>query len=332
MEAVSERIVVLTLNHIGDVLFTEPAIAALRGGHPAASLVVVTSPLAKAVLEHHPAIDALWVRERGSLRDWWRLVRQLRRFRPTLIVSLSPSSLGLAVSAWLSGAAQRYGFSVRPFLPFFFTTALPCRWDHHVVNDYLALAEAAGGKVERRTPQVTLLPEERAWGTEWLKAQGWEGEVLLGCHPFSSVRHKEWGKERFAAVLRWGQEVMGWRPVIFGNALEQPQAKGLSLAVGGICAAGALTLRQFLSVASHCGVFIGGDSGPTHLVAALGMPTIALYGPTDPNRTGPIGERVTVIRSPTGAMGDLSPATVQEAIESLKAKGRAIQCSGGFWS
>ena len=105
-----ETIAALTLNHIGDVLFTEPAIATLRAGHPTARLVVATSPEGQAVLANHPAIDALWVRER-TLMGWWQLVGRLRKAAPSLVVNFSPSSFGLGrddTVARLQSLFQRY--------------------------------------------------------------------------------------------------------------------------------------------------------------------------------------------------------------------------------
>lgn len=312
-----EAIIVLNLNHIGDVLFTEPAIAALRAGYPMTHLIVITSLTAHEVLKHHPDIDELWTRERG-MRGWWKLVKRLRRLRPAIVVNFSPSSAGLALAAWLSGAPLRFGFAVRPILPHLFTMALPFHPERHVTHDYLALAEAAGGKAGRYLPHVFLQPDEYKWGRKWLLEQGWDGAApLLGCHPFSSVPRKEWALEQFVKLLHWAQDEMGWLPIIFGNAVEGSRANMLAEQVSGIAAAGRLSLRQFIAVAAHCAGFIGGDSGPVHIAAALGVPTLALFGPTDPNRTRPLGERVIVIRSPTGQMDALSIAAVKEALYQL---------------
>lgn len=316
----SETIIVLTLNHIGDVLFTEPAIAALRAGHPRARLVVITSPEGQAVLANHPALDALWVRERTPT-GWWQLVGRLRKAAPSLVVNFSPSSFGLALATLLSGARQRFGFSVRPVQRRFFTRALPFQAGRHVVDDYLALAEAAGGKVGRRFPRLFLTDGEREQAYQTLRALDWDGVTpLLGCHPFSSVARKEWGDENFAVLLAWASSRWSFRPIIFGSLAERSRSQRLAAQVQGISAAGALSLRAFIAAASWCATFVGGDSGPVHIAAALCVPTLALYGPTDPQRTGPLGERVTVIRSPTGAMRDLAIAAVQSAAERLWAK------------
>jgi heptosyltransferase-2 len=319
-EGMRETIAVLTLNHIGDVLFTEPAIATLRAGHPTARLVVATSPEGQAVLANHPAIDALWVRER-TLTGWWQLVGRLRKAAPSLVVSLSPSSFGLALAAFLSGAPQRFGFSVRPVQRRFFTTALPFQSERHVADDYLALAEAAGGKRERRLPRLFLTDDEREQAYQTLRALGWDGTTpLLGCHPFSSVVRKEWGDENFAALLAWASNRWGFRPIIFGSPAERDRAERLAVQVQGISAAGAFPLRAFIAAASWCAAFVGSDSGPVHIAAALGIPTLALYGPTDPQRTGPLGERVAVVQSPTRTMRDLAVPSVQSGAERLLAK------------
>ncbi len=331
----SETIVALTLNHIGDVLFTEPAITSLRAGYPTARLVVVTSHEGKAVLANHPAIDDLWVRER-TVASWVQLVGQLRKVAPSLVVSFSPSSFGLALAAFLSGAPKRFGFSVRPVQRRLFTTALPFQTEHHVVDDYLALAEAAGGKTERRTPQIFLSDEEREQTHKALRALGWNATTpLLGCHPFSSVARKEWGEDNFAALLGWAKERWGFCPIIFGSLAERSRAEKLAAQVGGISAAGILSLREFIAAASWCTAFVGGDSGPVHIAAALGIPTLALFGPTDPNRTGPLGEQVFVVLPPTRQLADLPVAIVQEKMLALCSKcpwnRRWVRWKSAFW-
>ncbi len=316
----SETIFALTLNHIGDVLFTEPAVAALRAGYPAVRFVVVTSPEGKAVLSNHPAIDDLWVRER-TLKGWWQLAKGLRKATPSLVVSFSPSSVGLALAAFLSGAQKRFGFSVRPILRHLFTTKLPFQLHRHIVDDYLALAEAAEGKVERRTPCLFLTENERAQACKALKALGWDGSTpLLGCHPFSSVARKEWGEDNFAKLLVWARRRWGVLPIIFGSPADRSRAERLVAKVGGLSAAGILSLREFIAAVSWCAAFVGGDSGPVHIAASTGVPTLALYGPTDPQRTGPLGKQVTVVQSPTGVMQDLAVETVQSAAELLWAE------------
>ncbi|HID07115.1 MAG TPA: glycosyltransferase family 9 protein [Armatimonadetes bacterium] len=312
-----DSIVALTLNHMGDVLFTEPAITAIKAGMPNSRLIVVTSPESRPVLSAHPAIDELWTRRRG-FRGTIRLAMRLRQVRPSIVVSFSPSSFGLALAAFLSGAPKRIGFAVRPVIQRLFTTSIPFQHDRHVVFDYLTLAELAGGKMHRPQPRLFLNQVERSDGLQWLDLHGCNGqEAPLGCHPFSSVEQKEWPLPKFASVLKWAKDVFGWKPVIFGSPCERAEAQWLAEEVGGINAVGTLSLRQFIAVVSWCVGFVGGDSGPIHIAAALGVPALALFGPTDPTRTAPLGERVRVVRAPTQDIGALEVATVLKAAKEL---------------
>lgn len=312
----------LTLNHIGDVLFTEPAIAALRAGYPDAHFIVITSPEGQAILKHHPAVDEVWVRRRG-IRGWWTIARRLHQSAPTLAVSFSPSSLGLALCAFLSKAPKRYGFAFRPLLPSLFTFALPLDPKHHVVDDYLTLAKVAGGKIERRQPILFISDEERLQAYQRLQALGWDSVTpLLGCHPFSSVANKEWEIDNFIALLIRLRKRYGLLPIVFGSVTERARAEQIAQNCEAVVAAGALSLREFIAAVTWCSGFIGGDSGPTHIAAASGVPTLALFGPTNPDRTGPLGKHVAVIRSPTGKMQGISLDTVLSTMTDFWSKVR----------
>ncbi len=110
------------------------------------------------------------------------------------------------------------------------------------------------------------------------------------------------GDDNFAKLLTWARERWSFCPIIFGGHAEQSRAERLAAQVQGISAAGKLSLRAFIAAASWCAAFVGGDSGPVHIAAALGIPTLALYGPTDPQRTGPLEEQMVIFRSPVGVM------------------------------
>lgn len=199
--------------------------------------------------------------------------------------------------------------------------SLPFDPKRHIVDDYLRLAEAAGGKPVRRQPWLFVRSEERLHAYQRLQELGWDGTTLLvGCHPFSSVARKEWVMDNFVALLHRLRRVFEFQPIIFGSSAERNRAEQLAQQVDGLVAAGALTLREFIAAATWCNGFIGGDSGPTHIAAALGVPTVALFGPTDPARTGPLGSQVTVIHSPTGDMRDISLEAVWMAAEILLRK------------
>ncbi|HIE52330.1 MAG TPA: glycosyltransferase family 9 protein [Armatimonadetes bacterium] len=289
----------LTLNHIGDVLFSEPALRALKAGYPQERLVVVVHPAAKAVLEGNPAIDELWPRPLGR-GEVVKMARWLRRVKPQVCVSFSPSSTALALAAFLSGCPRRFGFAFRSGVRCFFTSALPFDTTNHLAGDFLALAEAAGGKAEDYQPRVFLQDAEREWAEKKLRQLDLENAPwLLGVHPSSSVPRKCWPPERFVHLMRRARREWGAVPLVFGSPEERERCARLAEEGGGLNLAGELSLRQFMAVMERCGAFVGGDSGPLHIAAALGVLTLGLYGPTDPRRVGPLGRRVGVVRGET---------------------------------
>ncbi|MCS7264091.1 MAG: glycosyltransferase family 9 protein [Armatimonadetes bacterium] len=309
----------LTLNHIGDVLFIEPAITSLKFGYPNARLIVLTSSEGKAILTNHPDIDEILIRQR-NMKGWLEATKTLRSQAPELVVSFSPSSLGLALCAFLSGSAKRYGFAFRPMLSLLFTETLKLNHQSHFVDNYLALAELAGGRVERRQPKLFVTDKERLQAKESLKGLGWDGlKPLWGFHPFSSVPRKEWGWENYAELIKLMQKEWEFVPIIFGGPKESKRAKELAQTQA-IFAVGALSLREFIAAVTWCDVFIGSDSGPTHIAAVLGIPTLALFGPTDPERFKPLGTQVTIVCSPTSCMGDISVEMTMKELTKLLSK------------
>lgn len=308
----SRVIAAFTPNHIGDVLLVEPAIAALKAGYPDAWLIVLTSAEGKAVLTNHPDIDELWVRQRG-FKGWLAVTRRLKHRKPELAVSFSLSSLGLVLCAFFSRVHRRIGFAFRPLQSLLFTEKVHPHFQRHFIDDYLTLAEVAGGKASRRQPRLFVTETELTQAKERLRSLGWDGEKpILGVHPFSSVPHKEWGLRNFAELINSLREDWEFVPVIFGSVGERERANQLIQMTQAILAAGALSLREFIAAVTWCEIFVGGDSGPVHIAAALGIPTIALFGPTDPKRFGPLGESVVIIRSPTACMADITVDEVKK--------------------
>ncbi len=303
------KILLVRLSSFGDVVFTLPLAHALRSSFPGATLAwAVEAPLAP-LLEGSPDVDLVltattraWRRaplSREIRLDASRFVREARAYDPDLVVDAQ----GLFKSAWiplLLPAARRVGFGPRSA-----TERVAClatdEWVRaprgaHVVDRGLALARHLARPIPgrdgfSRVPDVShLVSRPDGPVDEWLRARGGAPFVLL--QPFASARGKEWRNPpvldfaaRLAAagappaVLRWGPG-------------EEERARGLATGSEGL-----LTLAPpagpaaSARLAAAAALFVGADTGPTHLAAAAGTPTIALYGPTDPVRFGPVGPR-----------------------------------------
>jgi len=134
---------------------------------------------------------------------------------------------------------------------------------------------------------------------------------FLAIHPGSGSPRKSWPTERFAALL---DEAAANRPwVLVEGPADAGAASALARRPGAIVARG-LTARVLGAVLGRAGLFVGHDSGVSHLAASWGAPTLALFGPTDPSVWAPVGPRVRVVRAPEGRMETLPVDEVLSAV------------------
>ncbi|MBI3945444.1 MAG: glycosyltransferase family 9 protein [Armatimonadetes bacterium] len=303
MPAVS-AILALDLNYIGDVLFTTPALAALRRGYPEAPITAVVGERALDVLAANPDVTRV-VKRPFTLAGRWRALCDLRAEGCRLAISFSPRSAELAAWGVLAGCRQRWGFDA-PEPRWFLNGRVREDAGRHCVDDYLELARAAGGASAGRNPRLYTTPEEDAWARACRSELGLASAAfVLGLHVGATYPEKCWRPERLVEFARLAAENQGTRLVAFGGKGEEAAAEALAHAAPNcLSLAGRLTLRQFIALVKRCSAFVGGDSGPTHIAAALGVPTVALFGFTDPARTGVLGERVVTLR---GMHGNADP-------------------------
>lgn len=160
--------------------------------------------------------------------------------------------------------------------------------------------------------RLTLRPERAEPGRRWLADRGLEGRVAA-IHPGSGSPKKNWPAERFVELAR---RLAGTgRPPFFivGEADRDVEKELLARAPEIPTLAGA-TLVEVASVLAHCASYVGNDSGVTHVAAALGIPVVALFGPSDADRWGPRGPNVTLLRAPGGDLAALALERVLEAL------------------
>jgi ADP-heptose:LPS heptosyltransferase len=181
----------------------------------------------------------------------------------------------------------------------------------HVLDQMLALAEHVTGRTGfERMPDVShLVEKEDPVVDAWLERHGQRPFAVL--QPFSSKVNKEWGADDVAAFAAWlGSE--GIQPVLRWGPGEETRAAAL-LDLSKKSSSSSLSLPPSISplplllapptspastarLAARAALFVGADTGPTHLAAAAGTPTLALFGPTPSERFGPVGPRVAVLR------------------------------------
>jgi hypothetical protein len=161
----------------------------------------------------------------------------------------------------------------------------------------------------------------RGDGGRWLREQGYEGQGGLAMlHPGAGSPGKRWAPERFAELARRLLSSDGFRPILMEGPAEEGLARQIAEAVPGSLLCEGVALGALAGILSRCRFFVGNDSGVTHLAAALGVPTLALFGPTAPEQWAPLGESVTVLRDGSGRLEKITVDGVLEAMRNQPAK------------
>ncbi|MCX7970010.1 MAG: glycosyltransferase family 9 protein [Negativicutes bacterium] len=303
------RILIVKLSAIGDVIHALPVATALRDQFPAARISWVVERPSYELICDHPALDEVIVFDKAACRrrgGLWRyapgFVRGLRQRRFDLALDLQ-GLFKSAVIAWLSGAGVRYtvnharegaGWLCRP---------VPAG-SSHIVDRYLDVARAAGCKADRARWQFGRSEDDGRQTDQLLASCGLAGRRVAVLVPGANWPNKRWPVENYARLA--GELVRrGLAPLLAGGAGDRPLTAAIvSRAGGGVTdLAGRTSLRQLTGLLRRAALCVGGDTGPVHLAAAVGTPTVAILGPTDNRRNGPYGENSIGIEVPRDCAG-----------------------------
>lgn len=305
------RLMVRMPNWIGDAVMATPALAAIRRAFPAAQITVVANPLVAELFVHHPDCDhvlRLVKRSgRGGLGDLWRFCRILRRERFHLAVLLQ-NAFEAAVMAVLAGIPRRAGYRTdgRALLLTHGVPAVDKKHGLHHVDYYLQLLHQLGLPSADRQLRLALTSDEEEMAAELLGPGEW-----AAINPGASYgAAKRWMPERFAAVADSLAAEYGVKVVLTGGPGELEI--GADIARGMYSQAlnliGRTSVRELMAVLGRCRLVVTNDSGPMHIAAALGVPIVAVFGPTDHTTTSPLGDRCRIVRHPV----DCAPCMLRE--------------------
>jgi len=174
--------------------------------------------------------------------------------------------------------------------------ASPRPKDVHAAKHYCRPLESLAIYVEEPRPRIHPSDSDREAASRFLKMVG--REPIVAVHPGSGSEKKNWPVENFAAVARWvADELAAQLLIVEGEADERVVAKLTKLLEPrSITVASKLKLVELAAVLERCALFLGNDSGVTHLAAAMGIPVVALFGSASPPIWEPCGEQVRVVR------------------------------------
>jgi ADP-heptose:LPS heptosyltransferase len=289
-----ERVAVIRLRSLGDCVLTTPALDILKRFRPDLRVAVMVEERFRAVFEGNPDIERILPPEPGALRSW----------RPALCLNLH----GGTRSAWLtalSGARFRAGFGHfrhRAVYNVRIPRAQEILGMERTVHtaEHLASAIFYLGAPVGETPRAKLVAG----------AGGSAGRSTAVIHAVATAPEKAWRADGFLAVAEHLKQT-GMEPVFLGGAGDDLSPFHAYRAMAGA------PLAEIKALLAGAALFVGNDSGPAHMAAALGVPSVVVFGPSDPAIWGPWRTVSRVIRSPEGIMS-VKVADVLEAVDGLK--------------
>lgn len=302
-----KKILVRAPNWIGDAVMCTPALECLASLYPASEITVLTKGRAVPVFENNPhAARTIEYDHQGAHSGFGGKLklRSELKGRGFDLAVLFQNAFDAAFLSYISGIPERVGYAtdLRSGL---LTKAIPVSAEikkRHQVHYYINIVKTLGGDCPSSIPRLYISKAEDEWADGFIKTNGLEGRVMAGAAPGASYGPaKRWPAERFAEALASLSASHSLVPLIFGGPEDSGTCREVARRMRGkyLDLSGRVTLRQFMALASRVGVFITNDSGPMHISAALGVPTVAIFGSTDPVLTGPLGADARVVSNST---------------------------------
>lgn len=293
-----KSILVMTTTAIGDAAMSTPAIRAVRRNFPKARITALVSAAAREVLSGNACIDA-FIKYPGriNLRYMYRLpgfLKELKAGSFDLVIALHSNDPDAGPIAYLTKAQWRVGPAESEFA-FLFTNPVRMKAPGtHFVDARLKNLSALGIAPHGRHLDLFLDEEDLQEARAFLSDNNISGERLIALHPFGSKRNKWWPVAHigtFSALAK----AAGFTTVVLGGPKEAKEAEVSALPAGAVSAAGRLSLRGSAALISLSDAIVTTDSGLMHLAQALRTPTIALFGPDDPEVSGPVNNESVVM-------------------------------------
>ena len=297
------KILIIKLSSIGDVVHTLPALYALRNAYPSAKIDWLVEEEPSNILMGHPLLnDVFVIKKRWWLKDFKRtyaVAKKIRALNYDIILDFQ-GLFKSGIWVFLSNGKRRIGFDKSREMSYLFLNERlpPYNPDKHAVERYLDLVKHLGIKCDSISFPIPITEKEKKKISGLLKTGGiLEGAPFIVLNPMARWETKLWGAKKFAGLCNEVVDNFSCRVVVVGASSEKDNKEFFSLTNNRVVdLTGKTTLKELAHLTSLSSVVITVDSGPMHIAAAMGVPVVAIFGPTAPWRTGPYGEGHTVIR------------------------------------
>jgi heptosyltransferase-1 len=343
------KILVVKMSAIGDVIHTLPAVNALRRGFPEAHITWLVEESASAIVASHPSVDRVLVSKRTRWLkglfgpSWLRNVREILHFLAVLrdtqydIVIDFQGLMKSAVVVGLSRGVRKVGYDkTREYSYLVLNERVPpYDMDKHAVLRYLNLVKRLNVETDLVTFNIPFGEAEKQDVLSVLRRRGWVGQPIVAVNPMAKWKTKLWPAANFSELADRLVEALGCFVVFTGNGADRKEISRIlsHMRRGGLDLSGQTGLKQLAALYRMSSCAITTDTGPMHLAAAVGTRVVALFGPTAPWRTGPLGEghevrRAGLLCSPcfskqcdtVTCMDQISPEEIFDAVANMLKK------------
>lgn len=303
-EKAPKHFLVARTDKIGDLLLSLPTFQALKEAFPEAKVTALVSSYAKEIVQGHPAVDSVLIQD--PQEGFLATVRKFKDLSPDVFIALYPRAQQV-LAARAAGIPVRIGTGYRWYSPFLTHKVMVHRslCLKHEAEYNLDLLGPLG--VESKTPKIhfPLTDKDREFVTDLLKEKGIGPKTsFLIVHPGHKGSAQNWKPERYGQVISQ-MAYRGRRVIVTGGPDETALVAQVMTHVRGVgpdhkpvLLIGECTLRQLGAIYERADCFLSGSTGTLHLAAAVGTPTVALFGTipqTTPVRWGPWGNKSTVL-------------------------------------
>ena len=294
------KILIRGPNWVGDAVLAIPALKAVRRRYPEAEITLLVRPWVAGLFTSAPFIDKLWSENKPTgLADWSRILREIRD-RDFDLALLLPNSFESALMMFLGRVPRRIGYATDGRRWMLTNSVTPDHGSQHQMDYYLNLVKMLNANTDCPSLEIQASPEERADARKLLRAEGIAaGARYLVLNPGAAYGSaKRWHEDRFAVVADTLAGELGLDVALIGSEAERAIAEQIQdrMKTKAAVLSGKTSLETLIGVLAESSLLITNDSGPMHIAAALGVPTVAVFGSTDDTVTGPCGPRTRVVK------------------------------------
>jgi len=304
------NILIVKLSAIGDIIHTLPSLAALRKLYPEANITWAIEDASSDLISDHPYLDRVIVSHRKQwindlkkgritkpIREIRNFINDLRKQPYDLVIDFH-GLIKSAVLVLLSSGKRKLGYdSMQELSGLFVNEKIPEDMNKHAIYRYLDFLRYLGADVEEPEFLIPIGEENKNRVEELLQRNDIDKKGrFVAVNPVALWDTKLWADEKFAGLCDRIAKELKISVIFTGTERDKLEYIQSRMKTPSVNLGGETTLRDLAYLYQRSSLLITTDSGPMHLAAAMGTPVIALFGPTDPSRTGPYGKGHVVIR------------------------------------